>query len=98
MHCGPAFQPHEVLGRRLPASAVGAGVRPECMVGLSVRREAEFLQMLDSPRIVACSDVVDDGRQLVRHDPPRLRPPLIWQQVLESTRMLDCPPLRQQLN
>lgn len=28
-------------------------------------REAEFLQMLDSPRIVACHDVVDDGRQQV---------------------------------
>ncbi len=42
----------------------------ECQTGLLVRREAEFLQMLDSPRIVACSDVVDDGRQLVRHDSP----------------------------
>jgi len=30
-----------------------------------MRREAEFLNMLDSPRIVECLDVVDDGRQQV---------------------------------
>lgn len=29
------------------------------------RREAEFLNMLDSPRIVECYDVIDDNRQLV---------------------------------
>lgn len=29
------------------------------------RREAEFLNMLDSPRIVECLDVIDDNRQLV---------------------------------
>ncbi len=34
-----------------------------------LRREAEFLTMLDSPRIVECLDVVDDGRQQVGSSP-----------------------------
>jgi hypothetical protein len=53
-------------------------------MGCPLRREAEFLQMLDSPRIVACSDVIDDGRQLVRYDPPRLRPAAHLQQLLDE--------------
>lgn len=30
-----------------------------------LRREAEFLMMLDHPGIVECYDVIDDGNQMV---------------------------------
>lgn len=32
---------------------------------LLLRREAEFLMMLDHPGIVECYDVIDDGNQMV---------------------------------
>ena len=41
-----------------------------------IRREAEFLCMLDHPHIVECLDVVDDGRHQVRRCTRRGTPPV----------------------